>query len=1042
MSITHEQLRKYSYNRWKNSSQPIQEITQKRKQSDPEIAQLHNEIPVQFEKSNTQIHLSLEQPIEDQMIASDLIQITNQFDPNQAISKTSNLNKSEKNKIFQPLLNNNPFHQSIKISNQKGNNFTIQEQFNIRIDPKLQTKINKSIQKNEDSIKQTNQQVLPNQHLFLQTNQISQYIEISQQVDEQNEFKEEAQKFQFQELLESNKQMQIQSEFLSSKPKNEDQEQQFPQIVQMDIDFNKDEYLKIIYDYIEFIKMTEYTDVQLIENEILKQQHITSQKQFMLRIEPLIINMLFEEIPNNPFQKQSDLQNQSIDYADFYDKLKSYRTQLEQDLYVPNLSQFMHFQLSQQTLNFLQLKRQQIKWTPSLFKSLQRSRNVLITIFQIYNQIKQSDILLFDADIDAFKIQLKQIDFNEINIFQNLFRKYQTKTLKRLNDLKQINQKIQKNKSIMILSQTEHQNMNQLFQTQLEEFRYQLKENQNESPIEFRQAMSLIKQFNNIQSLYIQIKQLEKNFEKDNKYYVPIEFQSEKEMMKIFDLMYINLKHEILKTKKLITLPIGKFSWEHQIQEEEEALKTIKNRFCLLKQFYEQSIQKYKTEYQFIRQLKKGQITISENINSLEQYLYFKQNIYNKSISMFSYPKIHFQQIAISTLIYRDLFVQTNNKIVAIQQLNKYQFIEELQLILSDQNYPDVKQRLMEMKNKLNYLKFSKLIQDEIELLLSYINKALCYFPYDLMNIFIKTKTYEEIELELGDIEQFEALENSNMQTQSQELFEIFKTFFESKIQHQFDEIFIQLYEMSKDQHSDWNPIKLGKRIDLLYEYKRQDLEDNPYIKKELIDQIIDYPDLRYLFQEGRLLFIQLRELIEEEKEFEKNNQKILTLIQDFEAPEGLDFALIDLKPLLNFHKNLKKIDKYMQLKNEIINLGLILQQEYSYYLLSCQNKIKKLFDCFELKINSLDKQILDNILFKPINQNVKIPIYELHTYFNFCYTDFQSIKIQRFANNKQRNIILFTNKPNENYDEDIDIVLQVHNIGIYVDQQLSFQCE
>lgn len=29
----------------------------------------------------------------------------------------------------------------------------------------------------------------------------------------------------------------------------------------MDIDFNKDEYLKIIDDYIEFIKITEYTDV-------------------------------------------------------------------------------------------------------------------------------------------------------------------------------------------------------------------------------------------------------------------------------------------------------------------------------------------------------------------------------------------------------------------------------------------------------------------------------------------------------------------------------------------------------------------------------------------------------------------------------------------------------------------------------------------------------------------------------------------------------------------------------------------------------------
>lgn len=33
----------------------------------------------------------------------------------------------------------------------------------------------------------------------------------------------------------------------------------------MDVDYNKDDYLNIIDDYIEFIKITEYTDVQLIE---------------------------------------------------------------------------------------------------------------------------------------------------------------------------------------------------------------------------------------------------------------------------------------------------------------------------------------------------------------------------------------------------------------------------------------------------------------------------------------------------------------------------------------------------------------------------------------------------------------------------------------------------------------------------------------------------------------------------------------------------------------------------------------------------------
>lgn len=46
-----------------------------------------------------------------------------------------------------------------------------------------------------------------------------------------------------------------------------------------------------------------------------------------------------------------------MDYVDFYDALKNYKNQLEKDLYIPDLSDFMHYQLSQQTFNFLEIKR-------------------------------------------------------------------------------------------------------------------------------------------------------------------------------------------------------------------------------------------------------------------------------------------------------------------------------------------------------------------------------------------------------------------------------------------------------------------------------------------------------------------------------------------------------------------------------------------------------------------------------------------------------------------------------------------------------------
>ncbi|CAD8201221.1 unnamed protein product [Paramecium pentaurelia] len=1049
MSITHEYLRKYSYNRWKNSSRPIQEITQLRKENNPSIVDIHYETQEQFQKLNPEIHVSQEYPSENQLIVSNQIQQSNSYDPNHAFTNTENQKKSQKHNIFQPLPNSNLFHQSLKIQNLKGNNFVIKEQFNIRIDPKNQTKFNKSIQLNEDSLKQSVPQMPQNQYLFLQTNQISQYIELSQQVEQQNELKEVNQELQEQELfLESKQEFQFKSDFQSSHPKYEAEEQHFPQVVQMDVDFNKDEYLKIIDDYIEFIKITEYIDVQLIEQEILKQQHISSQKQFMFRIDPLITSMLFEQIPNNPYQKESNQPYKKMDYVDFYDALKNYKNQLERDLYIPDLSDFMHYQLSQQTFNFLEIKRQQIKWSPSLFKALQSSRNELITLFSIYNQIKVPDIVLFDQDIDAFKIQIKQIGSNQINIFQNLFRKYKEKTIKKLKDLKVINQQMNKNKSILIQSKQEHQYQNQEFQNQLDEFRNKLKEYSHKSPIDFKQAMSLIQKFNNIQQFFIQIKQEEHILQKQGIYYIPITFNQEQEMMKIFDLMYINLKQEILKTKTLLTLPIGEFAWEHQLQQEQEALNKITRRLCLLNQFYEQSIQKYQTEYQFIRQLKKGQQIMNDNINVLVQYLDIKKVIQNQQISIFAYPKLQLQQITIQTLNYHDLIFQTNNRVIAIQQLNQYQFIEELKQILSQKNYSSVEISLLKMKNQLNSLKFSKLIQDEINLLHTYITQALCFFPKNVIDIFVQTNTYEELELQLGNIEQFETLENANLESQSKELFEIFMTFFESKIQNQFDEIFIQLYDMSKEQNSDWNPIKLAKRIDLLYEYQREDIESNQYVKKELIDQIIDYPDLRYLFQEARSLFKQIREILEKEQDIEKTNQTILSLILDFEAPEGIDQNLIDLKPLERFHRNFKKFDKFTQLKNEIINLGLILQQEYGQYLLCCQSKIIKLVDCIELKINTLDKEILDNIQFKPLNFNTSVPIYELHTLLNYRYSDFQSIQIQKFENNQQRKIVLFSQKTKQNFDEDIDIVLEViydkskvHNIGIYVDQQLCFSC-
>ncbi|CAK67034.1 unnamed protein product (macronuclear) [Paramecium tetraurelia] len=1051
MSITHEYLRKYSYNRWKNSSRPIQEITQKKKESDPFFVEAQYETHEQFQKLNPEIQVSQEYPEENQMVVSNQIQQSNSYDPNHALSNAQNINKSQKHNIFQPIPNCNLIHQPLTIQNLKGNNFVIKEQFNIRIDPTTQNKLNKSIQLNEESLKE---QVVPqmpqNQYLFLQTNQISQYIEISQQVDEQNELKEVNQDFEEQEIPPASKQeFLLRSDFQSYDPKQEAEEQHFPQVVQMDVDYNKEEYLQIIDDYIEFIKITEYTDVQLIEHEILRLQHISSQKQFMLRIDPLIISMLFEQIPNNPYKKDSQTPYKQMDYLDLYDALKNYKSQLEQDLYIPDLSDFMHHQLSQQTLNFLAIKRQQIQWNPQLFKALQRSRNELITIFSIYNQIKIPDIVLFDQDIDAFKIQVKQVGSNSINIFQNLFSKYKEKTLKKLKDLKVSNQLNNKNKSTLVKSKYEYQNQYQAFQSQLDEFRDQIREYQNKQPIDFKQAMSLIKKFNNIQQFYIQIKQQEHILHNQGISYVPIVFNQEQEIMKIFDLMYINLKQEILKTKTLLTLPLGEFAWEHHLQQEQEALNKITRRFSLLNQFYEQSVQKYQTEYQFIRQLKKGQKVMNDNINVLVQYLDIKKIIHDQKLSMFSYPKMHLQQITVQSLNYHDLIVQTNNRVIAIEQLNQYQFIEELNQILSQENYPSVELSLLKMKNQLNSLKFSKLIQDEINLLRTYIAQALYYFPKNLLDIFAQTNTYEEIELKLGNIEQFEALENSNFESQSKELFEIFKTFFESKIQNQFDEIFIQLSEMSKEQINDWNPLRLAKRIDLLYEYQRSDIDTNQYVKKELVDQIIDYPDLRYLFQEAKSLFKQIRELLEEEQDIEKTNQSILSLILDFEAPEGIDSTLIDLKPLERFHRSFKKFDKYTQLKNEVINLGLILQQEYSQYLQCCQSKIHKLVDCIEIKINTLDKGILDNILFKPLHMNTPVPIYELHTLLNYRYSDFQSIQISKFENNQQRNIILFSQKLNQHFDEDIDIVLEVmydkskvHNVGIYVDQQLCFQCE
>ncbi|CAD8084030.1 unnamed protein product [Paramecium sonneborni] len=418
--------------------------------------------------------------------------------------------------------------------------------------------------------------------------------------------------------------------------------------------------------------------------------------------------------------------------------------------------------------------------------------------------------------------------------------------------------------------------------------------------------------------------------------------------------------------KKLLQFKFPIFDWNENIEDEKERLQIVQYRHNEVNEKLQDLQEQFSQDSKFIKQLTNWKAELFKCINILKQYIIIKEELKGQLITLLKWPQVspNIQKINEFSVHCEQICRQANQHIQAIEQLEQMKLIVNLEILLKQWN-PQVKDYLIQQCHFINQSQFSPLINEQMQIAYQFLYVCMECLNYDIDEIFCITSTYQEFENILNGstkLQELKGILDGNIHNSAlrYKLFEIIEKFMKEKIIIDFQNLFELKLQQSKNDTNNFNPEELSKRTDLKFPINRPDIQDNFYCKQNMdkINQIVDQPDLRLIFQQFRELLNNIITIIDQDNsvsDIQVNQITIIELACTFAQQLLVQNDLTNIQPLIKFHQQLSKYPNTKQLQNQLINLGIVFPEEYNKYLDACRRRVQRLAQNICLEFESLD---------------------------------------------------------------------------------------
>ncbi|CAD8204888.1 unnamed protein product [Paramecium octaurelia] len=667
---------------------------------------------------------------------------------------------------------------------------------------------------------------------------------------------------------------------------------------------------------------------------------------------------------------------------------------------------------------------------------------------EFYNKIKS-----IHAEIFVLSKKVKQINCTQV---QPLLQQYQLSQRKKCSqrmeklqeEIKQLffqGQLIEKINIKVIMKNFESFHFEEQIQTieqQIQEFENTYTRQQFQVPFsKIKQLSQLIIKFEedhyNANRMCLEIKRLLKsvtfigyisylNEAINNKY---IEALQQISLKKGHLLSFKFCNQEILnKINNLLVFQFPHFDWSEQLDLEKDRIYLIQEQYIWARETVIElsQIKELSSEIKIMKQLLTLDNELEKSLTIIEKYLELKDKLGNERIDLISWPQQQLELINESSQFCNHIIQQINDRVKAIQQLNEIQLLPRLNQIFSDFNQQNQHQ-LLQISKELQSKEFSQIIKPQIQIVQQFITVCIQHFDDEIDKKFCQTKTYQELEDELGGITKLNQLRHINEQNQNNQelrnlLYDQVMSFMRQKLKSDFLNLFQLKVIQSQGGTNNYDPYKLQLRTDLLYPIQRADINSNQYCieEKVKIDNIIDQPDLRQLFQEFRSFLNQCTIIMRNNNnDIYNDSEFILQLIDAFEKAWVLNIHLTDLQSIKSFHQNLKQWPEVKQFEQQLLPLGIVLREEYSRYLEACRQKVMSLTSGISIIVDPNQENLIQDMI--KFNYNGKVCcLHELSQ--NYYYRDYLSLVVESLEGNLRllSNHIVLINGKQLQYNDQI----------------------
>ncbi|CAD8116830.1 unnamed protein product [Paramecium sonneborni] len=417
--------------------------------------------------------------------------------------------------------------------------------------------------------------------------------------------------------------------------------------------------------------------------------------------------------------------------------------------------------------------------------------------------------------------------------------------------------------------------------------------------------------------------------------------------------------------KKLLQFKFPIFDWNENIEDEKQRIEIVLQRHKEVQDKLQELQEQFSKDTKFVKQLINWNAELFKCVKILKQYLIIKEELKGQLITLLKWPQqFSIQKINEFSVHCEQIIRQANSYVLAIEQLQQMKLIENLEILFKQWN-PKVKDYLIEQCHFINQTQFSPLIIEQMQIVYQFLYVCMECLNYNIDEVFCRTSTYQELENILNGSTKLQELKsfidgNIHNSALRYKLYDIIEKFMQQKLIIDFQSLFELKLEQSKEGTNNFNPKELVKRTDLKFPINRTDIQSNFYCKQNMdrINQIVDQPELRLIFQQFRELLNNITTIIDQDNsvtDIQVNQITIIELACSFAQQLLIQNELTNIKPLIKFHQQLSQYPNTKQFQNQLIELGIVFPVEYNIYLDACRRRIQRLAQNVCIEFESLD---------------------------------------------------------------------------------------